>query len=104
VATIYSTRLVAVHDQPGSTPVTYTVPALGTLVVRCIDGYAGPTALGVTFYAKGSAGQVFASASGAALGSSQLTWRGREVLYAGETFSLEADDTADLTASGYLLF
>lgn len=100
---VYSTRLVAAHDQPGSTPLTYVVPAGKTLVIRCIDGYAGPTALGVTFYAKGSAGQVFASASGAALGVSQLTWRGREVLYAGETFSLEADDTADLTASGYLL-
>lgn len=100
---VYSTRLIAVHDQPASTPAAYVVPAGKTLVIRCIDCYAGDTALGVSFNAKGSAGQVFWGASTAPVSAGSVQWRGREILYAGETFQLEADDVADLTASGYLL-
>lgn len=100
---IYSTRLIAVHDEPGGTPAIYVVPADRTLVVRSIDCYAGTTVLGVTFFAKGSAGQVFWSDSTPAAGSGSRQWQGREVLYAGESFELSADDVADLTATGYLL-
>lgn len=100
---IYSTRLIAVHDQPGGTPAAYVVPAGKTLVVRSIDCYAGTTTLGVNFIALGSAGQVFWGAGTAPVSSGSRQWTGREVLYAGETFQLQADDTADLTASGYLL-
>ena len=100
---VYSVRIIAAHDQPASTPASYTVPAGRTLVVRSIDCYAGTTTLGVSFIAKGSAGQVFWGASTAPVSSGSRQWTGREVLYEGETFELEADDVADLTASGYLL-
>lgn len=100
---IYSTRLVAVHDQPASTPVSFVVPAGVTLVVRCIDCYAGTTVLGVNFFARGSASQVFWKDATAPTSDGHRQWTGREILFAGETFELLADDVADLTASGYLL-
>lgn len=74
-----------------------------TLVVRSIDVYAGVTVLGVNFYARGSAGQVFFKAATSPTSDGSFHWSGREVLYEGETFALLADDVADLTASGYLL-
>lgn len=100
---IYSTRLIAAHDQPANTPIDYVVPAGLTLVVRCIDCYAGVTVLGVNFYARGSASQVFFKDSTAPTSDGWRQWTGREVLYEGETFALVADDVADLSASGYLL-
>lgn len=82
---------------------TYLVPAASVVVVRSIDCYAGVTVLGVTFLAKGSAGQVFFSGSTQPTSAGWQSWRGHQVLFAGESFSLEGDDTCDLTASGYLL-
>ena len=100
---LYSTRFLAAHDQAGSDPVVYVVPAGKLAIVRDVDCYAGTTLLGVTFFARGSAGQVFWSDSSPAAGAGWKQWQGRQVLYAGESLSLEGDDTCDLAASGYLL-
>lgn len=100
---VYSTRLIAVHNQPANTPILYTVPAGYLVVVRCVDAYAGVTVLGVNFYAKGSAAQVFWKDATSPTSDGWRQWRGREVLYEGEALALEADDVADLSASGYLL-
>lgn len=100
---IYSSRLFAIHDAPAFINQEYTVPALQTLVVRCIDLYYGGS-LGDTYaYALGSAGQVFWQEHWTPAEAGWRQWVGREVLYAGEIFSLNATDVLDMTASGYLL-
>lgn len=100
---VYSTRLLATHDQPAITPAVYTVPVGKLLIVRDIDVYFG-SALGTReVYAFGSAGQVFWHESVGPTLNGSRQWTGRQVFYAGENFSLSATDVFDLAASGYLL-
>lgn len=91
------------HDQPGGTPITYVVPAGFVAVVRDMDAFIGSIIGNVGMVAKGSAAQVFWQETLVAPGNTWVQWRGRQVLFAGESFSMEADDVMDLTASGYLL-
>jgi hypothetical protein len=103
LSSVYSTRLLATHDQPGITPAVYVVPAGFTLVVVCIDAYFGSALSDRTCFAIGSAGQVFWSESVGPGLAGWRQWTGREVFYAGEDLQLFASDTWDLSASGYLL-
>lgn len=79
------------------------MPAGKVLVVRDMDAYLGSSLSARQIYAVGSAGQVFWQASLAANESGWRSWRGRQVLYAGESLEMFATDVWDLTASGYLL-
>ena len=101
--TIYSVRLVSVHDQPGVVPVTFTVPAGKTMVVRDMDVYYGTALSAREVFAIGSAGQVFWQDSVGSGENGWRMWRGRQVFLEGEEFQMFGTDTVDMTASGYLL-
>lgn len=100
---VYSTRLIAVHDQPAIAPATYLVPPGFTLIIRDIDVYFGSAISVRTVYARGSATQVFWQATVDINLAGWRQWTGRQVIEAGETFDVFATDVFDVTASGYLL-
>ena len=103
MATVFSTRFIAVHDQPVAIPATYLVPAGFVAVVRDVDAYFGSSLSVKTVFARGSAAQIFWQETVGANLAGWRQWEGRQVIYAGETLSLFADELVDLTASGYLL-
>lgn len=100
---IYSTRLLAVHDQPAIVQATFTVPAGKTLVVRDIDIYYGTSLSVREVFAVGSAGQIFWYETVDANLAGWRQWTGREVFYETEVFGVYGSDVLDITASGYLL-
>jgi hypothetical protein len=103
VANVFSTRFFAVHDQPAILPVSYTVPAGFTAVVRDIDVYCADILGGEEFFARGNAGEVFWQDSIALGETGWRMWRGRQVLFEGESWELFGTKVFDLAASGYLL-
>jgi hypothetical protein len=72
-------------------------------VVRDIDAYMGTIVLPQGIIAVGPVGNVFWQETITTPGITWVSWRGRQVFYAGEGFSMQAGEVADLMASGYLL-
>jgi hypothetical protein len=105
VADVYSQRLFEVHGLAGGATLTFTVPSGYTAIVRDIDLYSSPTLSNAEIYISGSSGQTFFYASVAATTKDSPQWRGRQVLYAGETMTIYngASESWDVTISGYLL-
>lgn len=103
MARIYSVRFFAVHDQPAIAPLTYTVPAGRLAVVRDIDVYCGDPLGGEEFFARGSVSEVFWQASLGLGETGWRNWRGRQVIYEGESWDIFGTKIFDVAASGYLL-
>jgi len=102
-APVFSTRFLAVHDQPALIKAEYVVPSSFLAVLRCIDVFYGGSLSAQTVLAYGSAGQVLWQETWAINLGGWRGWRGREVYYAGETIAIGGTDVMDFTASGYLL-
>lgn len=104
MATVYSVRLLAQHDVGIANPAQYTVPVGKLAIVRDIDAYNGDV-VGDTMYAVVALSPqvVFFQASWGVGERGWRSWRGRQVLYAGDTLSVFADRVIDVVASGYLL-
>lgn len=105
MASVYSVRFLQEHGLTSTA--TYTVPDGFVAILRDLDSYIGTPAGTNGLYLEGDAGQAIWW-SEATIGQSQYaSWRGRQVLNAGETFSVRADvgslDAYDVTVSGYLL-
>ncbi len=101
---VYSTRFLAYHDFSISAPATYTVPTGFVLVLRDIDLYNGDV-LGNTAFVQFSStpAVVFFQASWGVNELGWRPWRGRQIFYAGESFTAVANRACDILASGYLL-
>lgn len=98
---VYSTRFLAWASE--EEPPSYTVPDGQIAVVRDLDVWSGGGAminweLAVNTVAKFAAGQ-FTVESVAQVAQ----WRGRQVLYAGESLVFSSDGPTDGMVSGYLL-
>jgi len=104
VAAPYSVRLLAKHDAVLGDEATYTVPPGKVVIVRDIDLYSGQilgnTALVVQQL---SPEVVFFQASWGVDELGWRSWRGRQVLYAGDTLVAWGNRVLDVIASGYLL-
>ena len=98
---IYSRSLVAAAGLSGT--VTSVVPAGTTVVIRDVDVTLGVSA-GVLVTLVGANGQViWAWSSGVTTDKTSAQWRGRQVIEAGQTFSVVTSAPADVTVSGYVL-
>lgn len=106
---VYSTQLCALVGVSGNIP--FTADAGYVTVLRCFDAYWGgglPILSSVRLI--GSSGQTIYEAhplstegTGAA-DSHHWQWTGRQIIFAGETWAVEAaGGAADITVSGYLL-
>lgn len=101
---VFSTRFLAVHDAAVAVPNDYVVPDGFVAVVRDMDAFFGMALGERTVEAFGSALQVFWQDTVGLGESGWRSWRGRQVLYAGETLRMIViGDVGDITASGYLL-
>lgn len=100
---VYSTRFLSVH---GVGPVAeYTVPSGFVAILRDLDAFkTGTDESAVADMVNASAGVAIwlGHFSGTA---SWISWRGRQVIPAGETVEVSATGTTDvsITVSGYLL-
>jgi hypothetical protein len=102
MATIYSTRFIAVKG--GTTLHTYTVPAGFVAVIRDVDTYASSEFSAAQVFLEGHLGQALWAWTAGLGQESYGSWRGRQVINAGETFGLRFNiSEADGTCSGYLL-
>lgn len=102
MAVVYSTRLVQAHNLSGDT--TYTVPDGFLAIIRDVDWFcAAPIDDGSQGYMYGPAGQSIDWFNVDMDTTVVHQWRGRQVLYEGETLTFHSDLAADVTASGYLL-
>lgn len=98
---VYSTRFLAWSSE--TTPGPYEVPAGYVLVLRDLDVYSGG---GAIISWKLSVNDVATITGGQFTDESipqTATWRGRQVLQAGEFLTFASDGATDGLASGYLL-
>ncbi len=97
---VYSTRLLGAVGLVGT--LSYTVPAGFVAVIRDLDAYngGGITVTNITLH--GSGGQTIWQDDSTTL-SRNSAWRGRQVIFAGETFDVHTTGAWDVTVSGYLL-
>lgn len=100
-ASVYSVRFIGTHDLSGLE--TYTVPDGHTAVLRDFDAFWGVSTAGALVNLFGSAGQVIYQAAWGINDVGWRNWRGRQVLYEGETLQVFTSDTIDVSLSGYLL-
>ena len=98
---IYSSRLLVVVGL--TSPVSFTTPAGRVAVLRCLDLYSGGYVDQFATYLEGSSGQTIYMKQWSDVNGSWAGWRGRQVLYAGESVLLRSDEAVDATLSGYLL-
>lgn len=98
---VYSTRFLA--GVGVTTAIVFTCPTGFVTVLRDLDTfYAG--LLVATARLIGSEGQtIWANAFAGGSEPEYASWRGRQVLIAGETVSLDSSGATDMTLSGYLL-
>jgi len=104
VSTVYSTRFGSKHDLIIGDPLSYTVPAGKIAVLRDIDAYNG-VITGNTVYLElvGAPNVIIWQDSWGNNETGWRDWRGRQVFYAGDEFSVYSTDLLDATMSGYLL-
>jgi hypothetical protein len=99
--TIYSVKLYAAQGTTGSGPIV--VPAGYVIVLRDCDVYSDNVLPG-NFFLHGSAGQtIWYHGFDLDAGRAYASWRGRQVVVAGDTFDVSCDITVDVTLSGYRL-
>lgn len=102
MADVYSVNFIAAAGM--STSASYTVPDGYVAVVTTIDWFFGSEIDPPYAEALGEAGQCFSYAGTDPLTPALVSWRGRHVLTAGESFSVEClVGNVDVTACGYLL-
>lgn len=98
---IYSTRFIVLH---GGSDASYTVPEGFVAVVRDVDTYSSSLIGFSQVFLQGSAGQAMWEWSSGVGQASYGSWRGRQVIFGLETFSIHVEGVAcDATVSGYLL-
>jgi hypothetical protein len=103
LASIYTVRFAAARAVSGGFSVG-PVPPGQTWVIRDIDVFAGSEPLGSVGQVLGAEGQCFMFWNTDPLTQTLVSWRGRHVLSAGESFSVSiSTGNADLTISGYEL-
>jgi hypothetical protein len=104
MADVYSTRFISAVGLTGTS--SYTVPNGFVAIIRDLDAYANPIGV-VSLYLHGASGEALWWNSWDALVAAYASFRGRQVIFAGETFNVEADvtllDSVDVAVSGYLL-
>lgn len=100
---IYSTQLIAVHDQPAVLPASFTVPPDRLCIVRDVDVYFGSSLATRVVYFEGSASQIIWQESVGPNLAGWRSWRGRQVFNPGDSFQVFATDVFDVSVSGYLL-
>lgn len=98
---VYSTRFVQLVGLDGT--YTYTCRVGFVTVLRDLDAYYGGDLSLMNVYLIGAAGQTIWEWNPSVAEPSYASWRGRQVLYAGETFKLSTGDSVDITVSGYEL-
>lgn len=98
---VYSTRFIQVRGLDGA--VTYTCPDGYVAVVRDLDAYHGATGAESSVYLIGAGGQTLWENDNSVVDASYSSWRGRQVFYEGESIQVSANDSTDVTVSGYLL-
>jgi hypothetical protein len=97
---VYSARFLQAHAVAAG---SFTVPAGYVLVVRDADCFY-PGGAGQSAQLEGPAGGIFAYFPfSAAINGVLVSWRGRQIFYAGETFTFAATAAMDIMVSGYLL-
>lgn len=102
MATVYSTRFIEVKG--GTTFYGYTVPLGFVAVIRDVDTYASSELAFAQVFLEGALGQALWWWQSGLGQDSYGSWRGRQVVMAGETFGLRINVShADATCSGYLL-
>ena len=115
MARVYSTQLLSVRGLQGAA--AFTVEPGQVCILRDVDVYWGggvnlPSVhvMGadgqtiVEFHPSGAPGAVFPQTVTDALDSHSWHWEGRQVIEAGQSFSVRSDgDSCDVTVSGYLL-
>lgn len=72
-------------------------------MIRDLDAYYGGDLELINVYLIGAAGQTIWEWNPGVSEPSYGSWRGRQVLYGGETLTVTTGDTVDVTVSGYLL-
>jgi hypothetical protein len=104
MAVIYSTRFLSGKGGNGSFP--YVVPTGYVVVLRDVDVYADVVGAS-QFFLQGDAGQAIWWNKWDPGDAGYGSWRGRQIMYAGETFTANCDaaplDGIDYAVSGYLL-
>lgn len=98
---VYSQRLAQVLGLSGLELVS--IPAGFTCVLRDFDVYFGGSIFARAVYLRGAGGQTIWYNKFTAPDGQYASWRGRQVVAAGETFSIFTEDAMDVTLSGYLL-
>lgn len=98
---VYSERLAQVLGLSGLELVS--IPAGFTAVLRDFDVYWGGGVIRRAVFLRGAGGQTIFYNSFGDTGGQYASWRGRQVIQAGETFSIFTEDAMDVTLSGYLL-
>lgn len=99
---VYSTRFISTQGYGGNAP--YLVPTGKVAVVRDIWVYSGNQVGPSAFYFAGQLGQKLWAIENPPLTPMFWYWQGRQVFYAGETFTLNVvAGIFDMTCSGYLL-
>lgn len=101
---VYSSRFISA---PGlSTTRSYTVPAGYIAIIRDLDAYGNITGF-ADLYLHGASGETLYWFHWSALQQEAVLWRGRQVIYAGESFDVTVStggiDAVDVAVSGYLL-
>lgn len=104
MAPVYSTRILEAAGLAST--IVYTVPAGYVLIIRDLDVYCHATGVDHV-YLVGATGQTIWHQEFDVSTTFYGSWRGRQVIYAGEQVSITAAmsvlDGADVTLSGYLL-
>lgn len=101
MAAVYSTRLLQAVGLTAD--LVYTVPPGFVAIVRDADLHNNDT-FGASFFMQGALGQAIWLATRDITDTGYYSWRGRQVLEAGETLTAHiASGTWDVTISGYLL-
>ena len=105
MATVYSTLLLVAQN--AAADITYLNDSPNTVVLRDLDGYMGATVGISTVYLRGTDGQVIAAFFSTPAEAASFSWRGRQVIPPGESFSVTfvpaAGATYDVAVSGYSL-
>lgn len=105
MATVYSKRLAQALGFPNGSSIVYTVPAGYTAVVRDIDCYTSAGVSNADLFFEGAIGNTFFRAEVVALTQDSPQWRGRQILFAGETLTVNNTSSVswDFAISGYEL-
>lgn len=103
MSTVYSKQLLAALGASGTT-VAGPVPSGTVWVLRDLDAYWGGGLSPAEIWLRGSLGQTIFHWGRSSPDSASVSWRGRQVLGAGETFSVVTLDAMDVTVSGYELW